>query len=336
MPEQKAWKVKALGEDRQYGGNRGYEDEIATVYRYDSFVANWRNVASGDLMLIEGKHQLQGMAVVRRLEQGPTQKLHRRCPSCTTTAIKERTTLSPKYRCEEGHEFEVPLETMDDCTAVDAYFEGSFVSTPGALTKEELQQACPRFADQLSIQELDIGMLATALRSHSPSADQLLRQFSRSQVLSNDEAASREDLEEYHLASADERDAAQRTIRVRRGQRRFRQQLRNRYGDQCMISGCPHMEVVQAAHIDPYRGPKANHVENGLLLRSDLHDLFDLDLLGIEPATCEVVLNHMVTEYSQYSALDGAKLILGGSKGPSRGALNLRWSEFQERLEKAD
>ena len=39
---------------------------------------------------------------------------------------------------------------------------------------------------------------------------------------------------------------------------------------------------IQAAHIIPYKGSSTNHVQNGILLRADIHTLFDLDLLRID------------------------------------------------------
>ncbi len=89
----------------------------------------------------------------------------------------------------------------------------------------------------------------------------------------------------YRPVDSDWRRKVFRQIRERRGQQKFRDALRKRYGDRCMISGCCLMDVIEAAHIRPYRGEKDNHPENGLLLRADLHTLFDLDMLGIEPHT---------------------------------------------------
>ena len=34
--------------------------------------------------------------------------------------------------------------------------------------------------------------------------------------------------------------------------------------------------------LPPYRGTKDNHPDNGLLLRADIHTLFDLDMIGID------------------------------------------------------
>src|SRR5271155_3471993 len=43
--------------------------------------------------------------------------------------------------------------------------------------------------------------------------------------------------------------------------------------------------LLEAAHISPYRGLQSNHPQNGLLLRADLHSLFDLGMLAVDPLT---------------------------------------------------
>lgn len=79
----------------------------------------------------------------------------------------------------------------------------------------------------------------------------------------------------------DGREKKLRAIVQRRGQQNFRQKLIDTYVARCAISGCKCIEVLEAAHIIPYNGEETNHVQNGLLLRSDLHTLFDLGLLTV-------------------------------------------------------
>ena len=88
----------------------------------------------------------------------------------------------------------------------------------------------------------------------------------------------------------DRRGLIWRQIKERRGQQSFRDALRKRYGDRCLVTGCRLLDVLEAAHIRPYRGENDNYVGNGLLLRADIHTLFDLNLLGIEPQQMRRVL----------------------------------------------
>lgn len=70
---------------------------------------------------------------------------------------------------------------------------------------------------------------------------------------------------------------------VREGQGTFRLTLLKAYEGQCAVTREHTEPVLQAAHIQPYLGPASNHVQNGLLLTSEFHTLFDRGLVGIEP-----------------------------------------------------
>jgi hypothetical protein len=73
------------------------------------------------------------------------------------------------------------------------------------------------------------------------------------------------------------------SILQRRGQPKFREDLLKAYDSKCAITGCDAQEALEAAHIIPYRETENNHLSNGLLLRADLHTLFDLNLIAIDP-----------------------------------------------------
>jgi len=83
---------------------------------------------------------------------------------------------------------------------------------------------------------------------------------------------------------------AMRLAVVRQGQPKFRSELLRAYGGCCAVTGCDVPEALEAAHIDPYEGPMSNTLSNGVLLRSDVHSLFDLGLLGINPDNNTVVV----------------------------------------------
>ncbi len=82
----------------------------------------------------------------------------------------------------------------------------------------------------------------------------------------------------------DGREHVMTSIVYRRGQPAFRTQLLDLYDGKCALSDCNVEEVLEAAHIVPYMGPATNHPSNGLLLRGDLHTLFDLGLIAIDAA----------------------------------------------------
>jgi 5-methylcytosine-specific restriction protein A len=136
----------------------------------------------------------------------------------------------------------------------------------------------------------------------------------------------------YVPQEGDRRAVIQRQIKERRGQQPFRDALRRRYGDRCLVTGCKLLDVLEAAHIRPYRGESDNHIENGLLLRADVHTLFDLNLLGIEPDQLRIRLNPAALSDPCYAALEGKTLICTPHCRPSVDALRVRYQEFTDRL----
>jgi putative restriction endonuclease len=121
---------------------------------------------------------------------------------------------------------------------------------------------------------------------------------------------------------ADGREWILASIVRRRGQLQFRQELLDAYEARCAISGCDAPEALEAAHIIPYLGPDSNHLSNGLLLRADLHTLFDMGLISVESATMKILLSPRLTGTS-YDELAGKKLRAprSASHAPSEFAL---------------
>lgn len=122
--------------------------------------------------------------------------------------------------------------------------------------------------------------------------------------------------------SEDSRRRTMVAIVQREGQPAFRQALLEAYGKACALSGCTVEALLEAAHIVPYRGVHTNVVGNGLLLRADLHKMFDLHLFRIDPISRQVHLSD-VLKTSEYAHFEGATLRepLDRSKAPLAEAL---------------
>ncbi len=122
-------------------------------------------------------------------------------------------------------------------------------------------------------------------------------------------------------SEAEARAWALRQVRQRQGQGRFRAQLLKHYQGRCAVTGESCTDVVEAAHIQPFALGEDHAVTNGILLRSDLHTLFDLHLIGVD-AKGALVVSPQVTS-STYRALEGTKLFVPKSKRarPSSSAL---------------
>lgn len=71
--------------------------------------------------------------------------------------------------------------------------------------------------------------------------------------------------------------------RSRLGQGAFRVLVTDAYHRRCAVTGERTLPVLEAAHIKPYALQGPHRVSNGILLRSDLHKLFDLGYVTVTP-----------------------------------------------------
>lgn len=134
----------------------------------------------------------------------------------------------------------------------------------------------------------------------------------------------------FELLPCDERRWRQVRQPVREGQGTFRLRLLDAYGQRCAVTRERVVPVLEAAHIQPYLGAASNHVQNGLLLRSDLHHLYDEGYLTVTPDYTMRVSDRIREEYQNgrdYYALRDrpVKVPDDPARKPSRDAL--AWHE---------
>jgi uncharacterized protein YjbI with pentapeptide repeats len=89
-------------------------------------------------------------------------------------------------------------------------------------------------------------------------------------------------------------------LQKRQGQGKFRQSLIKFYQGRCAITGCDIEGVLEAAHIEPYCIYKTNDPQNGILLRADLHTLFDLNLIILHPYSKKIEIKESLQMSSYY------------------------------------
>lgn len=177
------------------------------------------------------------------------------------------------------------------------------------------------------------GMYAAALNHYKSFLEAL---WSSPAAISAAYGPCHEQLESIDLSAVepfDPKDKVDARIRVLRevvrrgGQRKFRRSLITAYSGRCAISGCAVQPLLEAAHITPYLGPDTNSITNGLLLRADLHTLWDLGLLAVDPMSRRIWMSLEVSDpaYQQFSS----SLLLPPihpSFQPSTQALQEQWT----------
>lgn len=95
---------------------------------------------------------------------------------------------------------------------------------------------------------------------------------------------------------------------VRKGQLAFRSRLVRAYDGQCAITGCTISELIEATNLRPYAGAWHSRVCFGLLLKTDIHTLFDKGLLWCDNE-CRVYLAHAIM-HTEYYMLHGKAIRL--------------------------
>lgn len=98
----------------------------------------------------------------------------------------------------------------------------------------------------------------------------------------------------------------------RDGQSRFRQNVLERYSA-CVVTGCTTELALQAAHIIPYAQSRSQDPERGVLLRADIHSLFDAGLISIAPLSYRVLVSANLAS-SDYNSLAGLRACFASQK----------------------
>ena len=318
---QNLWVLKTVHEDDKASQTiDSYGDSLSEYYNYDNFVANSQQIKNGDQAILIDKEKILGFANIDNIESTQGSKTIRRCPECPSTTIDKRKTKRPTYRCNKGHEFDVPLEETKTVTKYSANFSKYI---PIGKFKNDLKQLRPYYLNgynqNMSMQRLS----SDALDLFGNIKENLTRKSLTEYTLRPGESYIEEEQSLYQENNKDEREISIRAIKLRRGQQDFRKKLLLRYNNTCVITGCKIIDILEAAHIRPYRGQNDNHPSNGLLLRADIHTLFDLNLVAIEPETLTILFHpKVILEYKEYHR---KKLIVNTKNPPNKEGLKWRW-----------
>lgn len=104
--------LEKSNETRISQGIDPYRDETGRSYHYDSKVPNHKNLRRGDGVIIRKDNEILGMGFIDAINVSDSVKAHRRCPNCSSTDVRERATLNPRWKCGKcADEFSEPLHT---------------------------------------------------------------------------------------------------------------------------------------------------------------------------------------------------------------------------------
>jgi len=116
---------------------------------------------------------------------------------------------------------------------------------------------------------------------------------------------------------------------ARLGQGAFRVLVTDAYHRRCAITGERTLPVLEAAHIRPYAETGPHLISNGLLLRSDLHILFDEGYVTVTEDLCVQISDRIKEEFEngrEYYQHRGKPLVMvPGGQNERPAAEFLRW-----------
>lgn len=119
---------------------------------------------------------------------------------------------------------------------------------------------------------------------------------------------------------------------IRPDQRRFSERVRKIYPNGCAVTGCVTPAALEAAHIKTQKGRDGNSAGNGILLRSDIHCLFDRLLITLSEDGTKIETSPELTDpgYATLKTVTVARPV----GGPPPSAENIRdhRNRFRERL----
>lgn len=114
----------------------------------------------------------------------------------------------------------------------------------------------------------------------------------------------------------------------RLGQGAFRVAVTDAYARTCAVSGGKVLPALDAAHIKPYARGGIHSVSNGILLRRDIHSVFDAGYVTVDEDYRFVVSDRVKTDFNngeEYRRLHGMQLALPASALSRPDPLLLRW-----------
>lgn len=296
----RAWSFLTLERTaRLAAGQVAYGDELGVRYVYDSHVPHHAEVQVGDLAVIRDDKVVLGAGRIDAIDTGTGLKVRQRCPTCRSTSYKFRTRAVIPFRCSDcGTEFAETDKT--DVSAVQTYaadYSRTWSPANTLFPVTAITNAYVSHAAQHSIRQLEPDALRPILQTH------LVPDIWWTQDGPDTELGGG-----FAIVLG----------KTRLGQQRFREEMLGRFGPRCAFTGPQPPEALEAAHVRSYSTSPRHDRANGLILRRDLHTLFDRRLITIDPDTWTIDVAPALSSYPDIAHLQGRPLDVPDHLRPRR------------------
>jgi hypothetical protein len=290
-PDFNAWSFLTLNSTAH--GASVYPDELGASYAYDRTVANGRYVAVGDLAIIRDNQIILGAGWVDSIETMLEPKIIPRCPHCGSRSFKIRITRHPKYRCQKCQsEFDEPDATeVITVLAFTANYSRTWRPADKSFPAHLLDAAYVAKAKQNAIRRLNTAKVRPLIDSHIETGEPWW-------------SWSRYTKEDTRIPGG----RGVTLSKTRLGQQRFREEMLARFGNCCAFTGPQPPGALDAAHLYLFSETPVHDPRGGLLLRSDLHALFDRWLITVDPDHWTIDVGPDLEPYPALTALRGRQV----------------------------
>ena len=304
----RAWVCISKHPETTVRADDGYLETVGESYEWVAKLPFGRDLKVGDVIILRDSNNILGFSLIENIEIFQKERKNNLCPKCSIAQVRERKNKTPKYMCAAcGTEFHNPVIEISTLEHRRAIYGAGWV----ALESDSRTEKAWRFL------------------SESPKSQ-------HSMQLANLEFFEKfkKQFPNIVIAKFEGRDPQLhgghklRTVRTRIGQNAFRKSLFAQYGNNCAITGLNHPSTLEAAHLYSYSEHGMHHSDGGLLLRRDIHSLFDKGLIAIEPSTGFIDLHSELKEFDQYQNLNGLPLKIEFSES-IQGWLVLHWKQFR-------
>ncbi|MDH6705318.1 hypothetical protein P3T27_002028 [Kitasatospora sp. MAA19] len=283
-----AWLMLAKAGSKRI--SEGYDDSPATHYSWDSSVPNHAAPKVGDVIALWDSVQLLGVSVIEDIAIGQREKVVPFCLKCKKADVAERKKKLPRFVCWNQkckHEDDQAGWKRKLVTTYRSRHEAGWVRANSSLTAPELRALCVKGSSQNSLRELRWDDFHTAVEQAGTPVPLGIVDTTLKLIAGGHSVA---------------------TIRVRKGQAAFRTHLLGVFGEVCAFTGPAPSQAIEAAHLYSYAADGKHRKGGGLLLRRDLHRLFDLGMIAVNPTTKLLHLADSLKGFPDYAKLDGAPL----------------------------
>jgi hypothetical protein len=311
-----AWACFSSIDDTVSAGVR-YKDELGVKYAYDSTVANHKALKVGDLLVIRDSVLIYGHGIIEEVLRDSDRKIMELCPSCRASGPSARVRMLPKYRCPDcKEEFSEPLFEEREVQRSEARYGSTWAPLATPVPRALLDPVYVGADRQNAIRALNVAAAVTLLEMHT-SLDGLA------------------DLRDFGYTGGGNPSGGHVLAQGRRrlGQREFKKMLVERFGSACAVTGPQPLAILDAAHLYRFAKAPEHHLDGGLLLRADIHRLFDAFMLVVDTADWTVRLSPALLGYAGLADLEGLELQMAIDRRPRREFLDDHRAEAVQRWE---